>query len=139
MHTQIYTYFTKPNGKSELLYSAEDWVRAKFILETAGPVSVGTREDVAPVLSGKGILIPPSGEPLEFFLPKGDRIFIAANATNRVKFIVEPIPWFAKISYQISQVVSAVGNLRFLGRGSGGGSSRRTPTSNDDGTPCPPK
>lgn len=97
MHTRIQTYFTVANGTSQLLYSAENWVRVEFQLETAGPVAVGTLQDVTPVLSGKGILLPPDGEPVRFVLPKGDRVFIAAESINRVKFIVEPIPWLEEI------------------------------------------
>lgn len=101
MHTDIYTYFTQPNGQSELLYSAEGWIRIEFQLETAGPVAVGTRQDVVPVLSGKGVLLPPDGEPVKFVVPKGDRVYIAAEAVNRVKVIVEPLPWIEQILYQI--------------------------------------
>lgn len=90
-HTEIQTYFTKP-GENFLLYSVEGWVRVRFMLETAGPVAVGTRQDIVPALSGKGMLLPTNVE-REFILPKGDRIFITSPSVNRVNFIVEPIPW----------------------------------------------
>ena len=96
-HTDIFTYFSVPDGESKLLYTAEEWMRIELVLETAGPVAVSTRQDVAPVLSGKGVLLAPSGEPLNFTLPRGDRLFIAAEAINRVKVIIEPIPWLEKI------------------------------------------
>jgi hypothetical protein len=103
MRTDIYTYFTQPTGVSELLYSAETWVRLELALETAGPVAIGTRESVVPVLSGKGVLLSPAGEPLEFIMPKGNRLFIAAEAVNRVKVIVEPIPWLEQLLFQVEQ------------------------------------
>jgi hypothetical protein len=90
-HTEIQTIFTKP-GENFLLYSAEGWVRVRFLLETAGPVSVSTRQDILPTLSGKGILLT-TGVERVFELPKGDRIFIAASSVNRVQFSVEPFAW----------------------------------------------
>lgn len=100
-HTDIYTYFTVPDGTSHLLYTAEEWMRIELALETAGPVSVSTRQEVVPVLSGKGVLLEPDGEPLEFIMPRGDRLFIAAESINRVKVIIEPIPWLEKILMQM--------------------------------------
>ena len=90
MHTEISTYFTQI-GESRLLFSANFWCTVKLTLETAGPVAAGTREDVVPVLSGKGVLLDTSLEQ-EWVLAKGDRIFIAAESINRVKFVVEPKP-----------------------------------------------
>ena len=90
MHTEISTYFTQI-GESRLLFSANFWCTVKLTLETAGPVAAGTREDVVPVLSGKGVLLA-TGVEEEWVLAKGDRVFIAAESINRVKYIVEPNP-----------------------------------------------
>ncbi len=103
MKTDIYTYFTVPTGITELLYSAESWMRVELVLETAGPVAVSTRDSVTPVLSGKGILLEPDGEPIEFIMPKGNRLFIAAESFNRVKVIIEPIPWLEQILFQVEE------------------------------------
>ncbi len=140
MRTQIYTYFTKPTGISELLYSAESWVQMTLVLETAGPVSFGTSENVSPVLSGKGILLPPTGVPIEVYLPKGNRIFIAANAINRVKVIIEPLPWLEQIAQQVGEGLSGLrGTLGAAMRkvGGGGGGSGPAPSKGGE-TPCPP-
>lgn len=88
--TRMFTYFTIA-GETKLLYSAETWVRANLFLEDAGPVSVGTDQNLAPVLSGKGILLPTNIE-RGFYLSKGDRIFILAEAVNRVQVVIEPLP-----------------------------------------------
>lgn len=101
MKTDIFTYFTEATGASALLYSAEDWVRIELALETAGPVAVSTRESVTPVLSGKGILLEPDGEPIKFVMPRGNRLFIAAESINRVKVIIEPIPWLQQLLSQV--------------------------------------
>jgi hypothetical protein len=90
LHTEIYTYFTQI-GESRLLYSANFWCTIKLTLETAGPVAAGTRENLVPVLSGKGVLLT-TDEDEEWVLAKGDRIFITAESVNRVKVIIEPLP-----------------------------------------------
>jgi hypothetical protein len=102
--TEISTYFTKPGGDF-LLYQAESWVRLRLMLETAGPVAVGSRDQVSPVLSGKGILLPRDVE-ITFPLSKGNRIFITAGAVNRVRFIIEPIPWADQVGTMIGSIVS---------------------------------
>jgi hypothetical protein len=102
--TEISTRFTKETG-STLLYQAEGWVRVRLMLETAGPVAVGTRDDVAPPLSGKGILLPIDVE-ITFPMQKGGRIFLAATSVNRVRFIVEPIPWYEQIAAMLGKLVA---------------------------------
>jgi hypothetical protein len=93
--TEIYTFFTKP-GETRLLYSAEEWVECILELQTAGPVSYSTREEVVPVLSGKGILLT-TGERERFTLSKGDRLFIGAEAVNRLAFTVQPFAYGRQI------------------------------------------
>lgn len=107
--TEVYTYFTQPSGESELLYSAENWVRIKLTLETAGPVSVGTSAQIAPVLSGKGRLLDTSQE-FETYIAKGTRFYITSETVNRVSVTIEPVPWFEQISGEIiasARVVAA--------------------------------
>lgn len=138
MNTDIYTYFTKPTGESELLYSAESWVKIELALETAGPVSVGTRESVVPVLSGKGILLESDGEPIEFVMPRGNRLFIASESINRVKVIIEPIPWFEQLLMQIEQGFGGLkGILSAVLRRSS--SSRQSFKEEDLSCPPPPR
>lgn len=106
--TRAYTYFTTP-GETKLLYSAEGWVKARLILEDAGPVSIGMDQNTNPVLSGKGILLP-TNEEIHFVISKGDRIFIAAEAINRVKFIIEPLPYVGLLS-SIQGALDAISSL----------------------------
>lgn len=134
MHTDIFTYFTDTTGKSRLLYSAESWVHIRVRLETAGPVSIGTRESVSPVLSGKGILLT-TGEDEKWILPKGDRVFIAAESVNRVKWSVQPIAYgdqfnvISQIRDAANRMIRAVTGLR----------KRSAPKAiNPAKPPCPP-
>jgi len=117
MNTRIFTYFTNRFGQTNLLYSADQWVRITLRLETAGPVTVGVEQELRPVLSGKGILLPVADN-FTFVLPRGDRLFIAAENTNRVNVLVEPIPWLEQILKTLdngfSQVTKALGG-RFAG------------------------
>lgn len=106
-NTEMFTYFTRPTAGTLLLYSAENWVRARLMLETAGDVVVATnRQNITPVLSGKGILLPFNVE-ITFPLSKNNRIFIASNTVNRVKFIIEPIPWQEQIALMLSKSIEA--------------------------------
>lgn len=93
--TQVNTYFTVI-GESRLLFSAERYIVVTLNLETAGPVAVGTQHTITPVLSGKGVLLETDVD-RKFVLSKGDRLYIAAESINRVKFIVEPVPYLRHI------------------------------------------
>lgn len=88
-HTEIYTLVTEI-GESLVFITAESWIKIKLRLETAGPVAVSTREDIMPALSGKGGLV--NNDDMIFVLNKGDRLFYTAQAVNRVRVIIEPIP-----------------------------------------------
>lgn len=94
--TQIYTYFTIPDGETHLVYSAESWVRIRLTLETGGPVSMGTQQSISPVLSGRGILLLVNDE-IDFVIANGNRVYMVADTVDRVKFIVEPIPWLQQL------------------------------------------
>ena len=108
-HTEVYTRFTTTDGVTQLLYSAETWVRLRILLETAGPVAVGTRQEIAPVLSGKGRLLP-TGREVELILPKGDRFFIVSESVNRVSWSVEAIPWLQTISMEVRGIGTRLTN-----------------------------
>ena len=134
-HTDIYTYFTRPTtGKSELLYSAEEWVRIWLSLETAGPVAVSTRQEIVPVLSGLGILL--DDRPREFLLPKGDRLYIAAESVNRVKFQVEVIPYLQKI---LMQMESGLGGVKGVLAAALRRRGQAKPKPKKEDAPCPPR
>jgi hypothetical protein len=100
----ISTYFTKAGGES-LLYQAESWVYLHVTLLDAGPVSVGTRDNIAPVLSGKGGLLI-TNEVFRFPVQKGARVIIASNTINRVRIVIEPIPFGGQILALIGSLLS---------------------------------
>lgn len=106
-----YDIFTTTVGQSVNFYSADQWVRMKLVLETAGPVAIGLgNSDILPVLSGKGRLLDVSQE-WEVYLPKGARVYYAASSVNRVGVTIEPVPWLEQISMQISAVAGAVSSV----------------------------
>lgn len=106
--TDIFTYIT-PVGinigqNTPVLYNGDRlWADVVLELETAGPVAVGTRADIAPILSGKGQLLQ-TGVPLRFRIAKGTRLYILATAINRVKVTIEPIPWAEEILAAINAI-----------------------------------
>jgi hypothetical protein len=89
--TELWTLTTQVFGESQLFITAESWIQVRLRLQTAGPVAVSTREDIVPVLSGRGALLE-DDEDTVFVMQKGDRLFYACQAVNRVRVIIEPIP-----------------------------------------------
>jgi hypothetical protein len=100
--TQAYTYITKAvlplSESTPILYNGDRlWAKITLLLETAGPVVVGTRADLGPVTSGKGRQLL-TGVPMEFTIGKGERLYILATAVNLVGVTVEPYAWLEQIA-----------------------------------------
>ena len=116
-----YTFFTTipiaGQPDSTVLYTADrPWVRVTLILETAGPVAVGTKATITPVLGGAGILLPPPsvggvGQPIVFNLAKGNKLYIASTSVNRVKVQIDPLPWLQDIFFLVQAVVAGIASL----------------------------
>ncbi|MDP2607254.1 MAG: hypothetical protein Q8S00_32355 [Deltaproteobacteria bacterium] len=101
--TDIFTHFTTAGGQA-LVFSAPKWTKVQLLLETAGPVVFGTRENILPVLGGKGALLL-TNIPREFTLSPGDRLYIAATAGNRVQIFTEPYPWLEQMVNSLSALI----------------------------------
>jgi hypothetical protein len=144
--TDVYTYFTVPSREPFLLYSAENWVKIKLVLETSGAVAVGTAAEISPVLSGHGRLLD-TDEEYETSIAKGTRFYIASETVNRVSVTIEPIPWLQQIDEDTvnselsvrdaviqmgASIVAAIGGLagQFTGQSSSGRQAADLP--------CPP-
>lgn len=93
---EIYTYFTKPGATRRLYTGDRPWAIVTLTLETAGPVAVSTKQTITPVLSGKGGLLR-TGERTSFTLARGDSLWIAATAVNRVTVAVTEESWQEQI------------------------------------------
>jgi hypothetical protein len=76
-------------------------------LETAGPVAVSTKQQILPVLSGKGQLLE-TGVPLRFELAKGNRLWVATTSLNRIKVTVQPLPWLEQLAGLLGLIVQGV-------------------------------
>lgn len=101
--TELSTFITKI-GPTEILYDGTRiWAQVTVTLETAGPVAIGTKQNITPVLSGKGILLE-TLEPKTITIAKGDKLFIASNAISRVKVEIQPVPWLEQLAGTLSQV-----------------------------------
>jgi hypothetical protein len=94
--TETYTHFTQPTGTHLLYAPLAGWFLVRLILENAGPVSVGTKQELQPVLNGAGVLLP-TGIERRITIGAGDRLYIAATAINRVSVIIEPFAWLEQI------------------------------------------
>jgi len=98
--TEISTFIARPpiNGQLPVLYNGDrQYAQVILTLETAGPVAVGTKQQLLPVLSGKGALLE-TGEPTSFFLAKGNRLWVASTSINRIKVVVQPVPWLEQFA-----------------------------------------
>jgi hypothetical protein len=95
--SQIDTYFTRIGGTNEIYGGDRQWALITLVLENAGPVAVGTDQDLTPVLSGKGQLLQ-TGEPLHFTIAKGQKLYVAATSINRIKRTIGPVPWLEQIT-----------------------------------------
>src|SRR5262245_3660571 len=99
--TFVDTYFTKVpvvGQPTEIIYNGDRlWARVTLTLETAGPVAVGNMASISPVLSGKGQLLE-TDVPLSFYIAKGTRLYVAAAGINRIKRVIEPVPWLETIT-----------------------------------------
>lgn len=109
--TLVYTYFTSiPNvgDDTPIIYNGDRlWARITLELQTAGPVSVGTMSQLAPVLGGNGTLLT-TDQPAFFDISKGTRLYVLSTGVNRVKVIVSPLPWLEMITGLLGRLVSAL-------------------------------
>lgn len=137
--TNLSTVFTRIGG-TQILHAADRWVIAKLTLQTAGPVDVGTRAELTPVLSGKGRSLVTNQE-LAIPLAKGTRLYYTAAATNRLLVVIEPIPWLQQIALEIVAVGNAI--VAALVALASRPATKTTPATSSSGKtaseiPCPP-
>ena len=104
--TSISTYFTKPGGDF-VLYEADSWAWVNVMLLDAGPVDVGTRDKISPVNSGKGGALV-TNQNFRFPVRKGERVYITANAINRVRLTIEPVPFGEQVLSLMDSIRSAL-------------------------------
>lgn len=114
--TDLFTYITKVGGTDLLYDGSRLWAKITLTLETAGPVAIGNKQNLIPVLGGSGVLLD-TDVPYEIVISKGTQLFIAANAVSRVKVKIEPLPWLEQISGTVTVVAQAASAFasKFLG------------------------
>lgn len=118
--SQAYTYLTAAGGEAKQLYTANiEWSRVKLFLETAGPVAVAFKQSFTPVLSGKGDTLP-TGIWFEVDVAKGNVLWIASPTVNRVKVIIQPLPWMEQILGGVVRGADAIVKMIASATGKGG-------------------
>jgi hypothetical protein len=111
--TAISTFFARPttDGQLAVIYNGDrQYAQVVLTLETAGPVAVSTKQQILPVLSGKGQLLE-TGVPLTFTLAKGNRLWVATTSLNRIKVTVQPLPWLEQIAGLLGFITSGISGL----------------------------
>lgn len=105
------TYITQPPAPGQqprAIYEGDRlWAVVTLTLETAGPVAVSDMPNLFPVLSGKGLLLP-TGQPMQFKIAKGTRLYVAATAVNRIKVQIDPVPWLEQIAGTLMLIAGKV-------------------------------
>jgi len=108
--TEIYTFFARlpTDGQLATIYNGDrQYAQVILTLETAGPVAVSTKQQILPVLSGKGQLLE-TGVPLSFVLAKGNRLYVATSSLNRIKVTVQPPPWLEQFAGLLHLILKGV-------------------------------
>jgi len=108
LQADAYDYFTVP-GPTALLYSAERYAMVTLTLRTPGPVAVGTRANLTPVNSGKGVRLV-TDEPFVIKLDQGTRLYVVSGAVSRVSVVIDLIPATSDIGLE-RQVVALLTEL----------------------------
>jgi len=97
--TEVSTFFARPGADSQpvVIYNGDrQSARVILTLETAGPVIVGTKQQLYPITAGKGERLE-TNVPFAFSISKGNRLWVATTAISRIKVTIEPIPWAEQI------------------------------------------
>jgi hypothetical protein len=102
------TYITKVGSTDEIYDGSRLWAKITVTLETAGPVAIGTRANLLPVLGGNGVLLD-TDVPMTITISKGDKLYIAANAVSRVKIQIEAFPWLEQLAGTVHDIMTRVG------------------------------
>lgn len=105
--SRVYTHATLA-GQTSLLKETlpDEWLEVHLILETAGPVAVGDVEDLFPIGSGRGLLLP-FNQSVTFKLSPSSRIFIASATPDTISVRMNAIPGLD----QILKAIGAAGAL----------------------------
>ena len=104
-----YTYFTQP-GPTQLLLSLPSWSLVTLRLESPGPVAIGTREDLSPVGSGKGRLLPVDEDVKVVMVPL-TRLYVVSNSVQRISVMAEPYPWLFELLTAIRKTPVVLGSV----------------------------
>jgi hypothetical protein len=117
LNAEVYTYFAKPSldGTAAILYNGDrQYAQVVLTLETAGPVIVGTKQQLYPVTSGKGARLE-TGVPTKFTISKTNRLWVATGSLNRISVTIQPVPWLEQITGLLASIVGSI--AKFFSRG----------------------
>jgi hypothetical protein len=113
------TTLTLPGKIVQIVPATQAWVKATLTLETAGPVEVSNSSQWT-FLNGSGQTLIVN-VPMPFFVARGNNLYLQSGASNRVKVLIEPLPWLEQIvggiSNGFSKLAGAVSLLAAAIRG----------------------
>lgn len=108
--SRIFTAFTTPDGVAREVFASSTWTRVYLILQSAGPVDVGDKPAMDPVLSGKGETLL-TGVPWEVDMAPGQRLYLISNTVDRVSVRIQPIAWQEQMALSLETISAVAGNI----------------------------
>lgn len=117
--TEPKTFITRPGAIIQLISAQQPWAKVTLTLETAGPVEVSSSSNWT-FLNGQGQTLI-TNVPLEYFIAKGNNLYVQAGSAERVRFTLQPLPWLELITQSIrggfGVLAKAIGALASAIRG----------------------
>ena len=125
---------TVPNDKAALLVNATDWLDVTVLKETSGTVVIGTKPDLSPVGSGKGMSIPVDVM-VKFLLTPDSSLYVYSDtATQKLSVIIQPLELFSQMLQALNKLSKGPASptagvedyyKQHLGNGNGDAGTRR--------------
>lgn len=104
--TELSTYIAKPpiDGQLPILYNGDrQFAEVILELQTAGPVFVGTKQQILPLGSCKGQQLF-TGQQVRYQLPKGNRLWVATGSISLIAVTIQAYAWLENITGLISSI-----------------------------------
>lgn len=93
-------------GVTDLQVSPVEWTLVSMKLESGGPVIVGTKPELSPIGSGKGISL--GTTPRYFLLAPAERLYTLSGALNTVSMTTHTLPNMLQLIMKLDAVIGSI-------------------------------
>lgn len=91
MQGSIFSIQPSTQNQGNPSFTAGGWCQITVLKESSGIVVMGTGNNLLPVNTAQAMQLP-TDQPITFLIGPGTSIYFAAQTTERVSYIVQPIP-----------------------------------------------